>query len=53
MKEKKLYIVSREVMAVDIKKAMSEKGVIYSIYLAEKQPTKENKKSIGFSKKIV
>lgn len=47
-----MYLVKKEVMATSIKNAMIEKGVIYSIEIADEkfQPVSNNKK-IGFSKK--
>jgi hypothetical protein len=51
-KHKKLYLVSREVMASSIRDAISSKGKVYRVELAEdKFQPEEDKKLAGFSSK--
>ena len=47
--KKKLYFVKSEVLAHGIKEAITARGTIYEIVMAQDQPV-ENKK-IGFKKK--
>lgn len=52
--KKKMYLVKREVIATDIKHAMSPKGKIYSIEEASKEDQAlliPDKKITGFKKK--
>lgn len=50
MRYKKLYLVSREVLAHNIEEAMRAKGSIYRIELAENGFQPENRKKInGFN----
>lgn len=44
----KMYLVKREVMARNIKHAMSVKGTIYSLELVDEEHQPEYKKKIGF-----
>lgn len=48
---KKLYLVKREVIATSIKKAMTNKGHIYEISLAEEKNWPQEKKQVGFRSK--
>lgn len=52
--KKKLYLVSREVLASNIREAINKKGVVYSVTIAEDKYQPENsekKDKIGFIKK--
>jgi hypothetical protein len=50
MKKKKMYIVKREVLAYDIKDAMTAKGKIFSVEECV-QPPPETIPTIGFKPK--
>ncbi len=51
IQKKKLYLVSREVYATNVKQALNKKGVVFAVSLAEEklQPVDE-KKITGFKK---
>lgn len=46
--KKKMYLVKREVLATDIKKAMRAPGKIYSIELADERHQPTDNKPLGF-----
>ena len=51
-KDKKLYLVKREVMATSIENAMRERGFIYAIEMVDEKLQPEPKKgSLGFKPK--
>lgn len=50
-KHKKLYLVSREVLAYSLKEALIQRGTVYEIRLAdEKYQPEVEKKEVGFKK---
>ena len=51
MKHKKMYIVKREVLATSIEKALTAKGHIFEVVIADDKYQPEDKKDIGFKKK--
>ena len=50
LKKKKLFLVKREVLARNIKEAITAKGVIYEIQTVDEKSQPVDEKKIGFEK---